>query len=485
MVGVPGRSKSCITCRKRRKGCDLEKPACGQCRKGGLTCGGYSTERIFVVSTPRNRHAGYSAPSTAAPASLPWQRIQHHQVSSNITNLRLLARPEDERRCIDHFWETYFPAGQPIPRSAARSYTCTWTETARSFNRDDGCLRYALWANCLVVTGRHNGVAWMLREGSRLYGEALADLRKSLAGTRGPGKGALIATIKLLGMFETFSTAGNDLAADQPQNWQRHHAGELALFITRTAEAHIDGEAHHVFADERVEMALSAILQRKRLVLGAPEWKSVPWQRIPKDFKDILVDVLVDMPGLVEDLDSMGLCADASRRAALQVEVEQKCWEHDRQLLVWLRMLSQMAVPSKQPCREPRAEDLVVHIAQVHGMSLFWTTSLVLYSILRLVSGAGEGLPARTDPMHYARNLATSLGILLQPNAGLYGQQSAALPLEIALQYTRGISTPSPESGALLETLQRLKDNLVNGPTRVLGVNSVHQGATSREMGIP
>lgn len=168
-----------------------------------MVCGGYSAERVFVVSTPRSRQAGYTAPSPTSSAGLSWQRIiQHNQVSSNITNLRLLARPEDERRCIDHFWEAYFPSGKPIPSSAARSYMCAWTETARSFNREDDCLRYALWANCLLLTGKRHGAAWMLREGSRLYGEALADLRRSLAGTQGPRRATLIATIKLLGMFE-------------------------------------------------------------------------------------------------------------------------------------------------------------------------------------------------------------------------------------------------------------------------------------------
>ncbi|EAQ93566.1 predicted protein [Chaetomium globosum CBS 148.51] len=333
MVGVP-RSKGCITCRKRRKGCNLERPTCGQCKRAGLICEGYSAERVFVVSTPRSRQAGYSASSTPSSVGFPWQRIiQRNQVSSNITNLRLLARPEDERRCINQFWEAYFPSGQPIPSSAARSYTCTWTETARNFDRGDDCLRYALWANCLLVTGKRHGSVWMLREGSRVYGEALANLRNLLTGTRGLGRGTLIATIKLLSMFEAFSTQENGSMADRVQNWQRHHAGELALIVTRTPAAHIEGEAHHIFSDERVEM---------RLVLGAPEWKSIPWQKVPKDFKDILVDVLVDMPQLVEEFDNMRLCNDAAKRTGLQVELEQKCWEHDQQLLAWLASSGQL-----------------------------------------------------------------------------------------------------------------------------------------------
>ena len=41
MVGVAGKSKGCSTCRKRKKGCDLARPNCGQCLKSGIVCGGY------------------------------------------------------------------------------------------------------------------------------------------------------------------------------------------------------------------------------------------------------------------------------------------------------------------------------------------------------------------------------------------------------------------------------------------------------------
>ena len=48
MVGVPGRSKGCATCRKRKIGCGLEKPQCAQCIKSKRICGGYERDRIFI-----------------------------------------------------------------------------------------------------------------------------------------------------------------------------------------------------------------------------------------------------------------------------------------------------------------------------------------------------------------------------------------------------------------------------------------------------
>ncbi|KAK3906041.1 Sterigmatocystin biosynthesis regulatory protein [Staphylotrichum tortipilum] len=474
MVGVPGRSKACLTCRKRRKGCDLERPACSQCRKAGVTCSGYEAQRVFVVTTPTSRQKGYRAPIPQSSSGPPSEYTPCHQPSVNVTNFRLLARPEDERRWIDLFWEAYFPSGRPIPTSAFRSYTCTWTETARNSYTQDDSLRYALWANCLLMTGRRHGTVWMLREGSKLYGQALTHLRRSLQRAHGTRRDESIATVKLLSMFEAFSCQEDGQPTDSTQEWQRHHGGELALFIARTPAAHMDGDAHHVFADERVEMALAAVLARKQLVLSTPEWKSIPWQAIPKNLKDVLVDVLVDMPGLVQAFDEMQLCAESNKQASLRLSLVKKCWEYDRQLLTWSSLVFREVNTGPQPCSEPLSVDLITRIAQVHGMSLFWTTSLILYSILWTTAGPEEDLPQRTNPIHHAHQLADAISILLQPTAGLYGQQSAALPLEVALQYTTAFSLriPSAEHEPLLNILRMLKDELGSGLGRMIKANS-------------
>jgi hypothetical protein len=116
--------------------------------------------------------------------------------------LRLLAQPEQERRCVNVFWEAYFPCGQPIPSSASRSYTCSWTDTAQKLYADDDALRHALWANCLLTIGRHHGTLWMLKEAQELYGRALAGVRRQLGTPGGARRDSLIATVKLLSMFE-------------------------------------------------------------------------------------------------------------------------------------------------------------------------------------------------------------------------------------------------------------------------------------------
>ncbi|KAK3997871.1 Sterigmatocystin biosynthesis regulatory protein [Cladorrhinum sp. PSN332] len=471
MVGVPGRSKGCLTCRKRRKGCDLEKPACSQCKKAGVVCGGYDTPRVFVVSTPTTRRAGYRSTPQAAGSS--WQRgggssPPANEVANSITNSRLLGRPESERRCIDLFWEGYFPTGRPIPSPFSKSYTCSWTGTAQKLYTEDDSLRFALWANALLMTGRREGAEWMLREGSKMYGKALAGLRKSLESPQGAKRDAVIATVKLVSMFEAFSRRDDRQAADayEPpvsQNWQRHCAGELALFIARTPTAHVDGNSHDVFADERVELALSGIIRRKRLVFSSPEWKSIPWQEVPKDMKDMLVDVLVDMPGLVEDFDRFESCADPQTKEGLRLALVARCWELDRNLGAWFSMICAIVGPGDPP--PEFVPDLVRLVAQIHGMMVFWTSSMVLFTILHIASGPeAHNIPERMDPMFFALKLANAaLPILLQPRAGLYGQQSAVLPLEILLQFKKPLDracASQANKDILMESLEKLQGQL-------------------------
>ncbi|OAQ98012.1 hypothetical protein LLEC1_06465, partial [Akanthomyces lecanii] len=50
MVGVPGRSKACNTCLKRKIKCDLAKPYCSNCTKSKRICGGYARKTAYVFS---------------------------------------------------------------------------------------------------------------------------------------------------------------------------------------------------------------------------------------------------------------------------------------------------------------------------------------------------------------------------------------------------------------------------------------------------
>jgi hypothetical protein len=191
--------------------------------------------------------------------------------------------------------------------------------------------------------------------------------------------------------------------------------------------------------------ALYAMLRRKRLAISDSEWKSIPWKVVPKDLKDILVDVLVDIPGLLEGLDQMSRCTEADEKLEQRQMLIRQCWELDEQLIQWLRLVRGLGNPGSHSLDGP-SESIVIHVAIIHGMSLYWITCIILYSTLRALSVIPEELPQHTHPELYINKLTPALKTLLDPRAGLYGRHSAALLVELAAKYATEALAPLKES---------------------------------------
>lgn len=86
---------------------------------------------------------------------------------------------------------------------------------------------------------------------------------------------------------------------------------------------------------------------------------------------------------------------------------------------------------------------------------------------------------------HAARRLIEAITILLQPSAGLYGIQNAALPLEVALEYVTAVSPSSSGSKALLETLKSLKSESAGRLTRMRDASSMPYRGSARFDSLP
>jgi hypothetical protein len=214
-------------------------------------------------------------------------------------------------------------------------------------------------------------------------------------------------------------------------------------------------------------MGLSALLTRKHLPIEDQEWKSVPWKEIPRDLKDVLVDSLVDVPGLVEHFDEYAACTDASQRETLRQEVLEHSRRLDDQLMGWLNAVRAIAPrPPDSDCLRCGENDLVIHTARVHGMALYYTTAMVVYGIMRNVAGPQDEVPSHADPVFHATKLAQAIDILLKPHSGLYGRQNAALPLAVALEHHEKLVRPfEPDGSNLLARFKELDAKLAQGST--------------------
>ncbi|KAK0734787.1 hypothetical protein B0T26DRAFT_689648 [Lasiosphaeria miniovina] len=449
MVGVPSRSKACSTCKRRRKGCDLARPSCSQCRGLGIECGGYDRDLIFVVSTLDDRPAGRSyrleqrnlppPPSSSQEVTIP--------PTAGLQQPPSLVRVAYESHYAGRFWEAYMPRGRPIRPALVTSYICNWTTLAQRLYDADEALRFAFLANCLCHAARRvdgdceASAPSMEVEGRRMYGRALASLKRSLSRNPESNVAAVIAA-KLLSNFEMFFSSEKQ-AFLESRGWEQHHAGETALLVACGPAGCSRGSSHEIFIDDRVDLLLSAIKARKKSPLSTDEWKTQPWSETPKNLKDVLVDVLIHMPGLLEEFDHMRLCQDENKKARRRQRLLARCSIYQGELQKWKAIVCP-AGEMDVSCLG-RAEPTQGNVAIVHGLTLYWTTCILLYTTQQLASGPEPVLPAHADPAIYIRNIVDTVPLLLRRKAGLYGQHAAILPLAVALQYALALGSPMDE----------------------------------------
>ncbi|KAI8257711.1 C6 zinc finger protein [Colletotrichum sp. SAR11_239] len=343
MVGVPGRSKGCNTCRKRKKGCDLQRPVCGQCLKAGIECAGYERKRIFVNVMSNNPKPKNTALALVAPPTIQAPLFSHSAY---------------EEKILDLFWETYMPdapaftPGTPIVRYSHSD----WAATVQDLYRTDAALRQSLLAISLGTIGRRDKQVWMIDEGLKFYCQALGELNTALRHPTRWRSDALMVASRILGLYESS--------------------------------------------------------------------------------KDALVDIFVDIPGILEDLDELRDCEPGTEKEAKRRRLVNECWRIDRELTRWLDKMGpteELEDLERRGVDNPTMCDVVI----TSIMTLFWTTSILAYSTLRLALGPKPDieLPERTNPRVFCTKIANVVDVFFHPNAGTFGISSAPLPIGMALVY--------------------------------------------------
>ena len=171
MVGVPGKSKGCSTCRRRKKGCDLQRPSCGQCLRSGNVCGGYRRDLTFIHHPASN--------DTPANNALASDGIAQ-ELSFSSANMR---RSAFEKQYQDLFWDLYMPKQDCAVRDLfilRCGHPVNWTLVIPQMEKEDSALNLAFLALSAARVGRDNDDMRLVRESSKIYGKALRDLQSAL-----------------------------------------------------------------------------------------------------------------------------------------------------------------------------------------------------------------------------------------------------------------------------------------------------------------
>jgi len=426
MVGVRS-SRGCKVCRRKKRGCDLSRPTCGQCQKIGAKC--TYEDRSYTFVAPQEH-------VTVRP---------HSPATFNRPSF-LLADRRQQLETI--FWEAYLPSSES-PHDTAFTHTviATWIPTVRYLATVDHTTRLALDSCILMALGRMQGNLDSVQHGVAMYCQALTETNRALQLPATAQTDATLATCALLAMCEKYRPhCGSDVSS-QATDYQSHVEGTARLLELRGCQKHVSEHGFALFAHARPSIALTGITRRQKTLLDSQTWRQVPWgaQNRHRTLKDKLVDATLGVAGALEQLDRHH--KDPGIDALRSDEVVKACATPVQWLRAW--EIEALRLHSDGPSN-------LSDVCAKHGFGFyhlamqFWAVSLLLSARCRpfvdhLTKRSDESIrPSPTlhalaslvpNPQTCAINIATHAHHYFAPTTGLVGPQHATFPLGAALHF--------------------------------------------------
>ncbi|TQV95546.1 C6 zinc finger domain-containing protein [Cordyceps javanica] len=363
MVGIPTRSVSCLTCRRRKKKCDKTAPTCLKCEKAGIECEGYTDGLVWVNRTVDNRpklqirqrqqqqqqqhpelsqerqlilHDDSSTPDGSSPESA-WMADGADDAarSADILLPVHLARSAREQLYMGYFGSTLLAAGTTIPSAAAMNFASMgWTKHIGPLYETDPAVRSAAMAtSSAIIATLHNDKQLQVK-GIQAYNSSVMEMVKGLQRTNWYKRDGLLTAARIMATFELLFIS-KEKDTPEPLAWRGHNQGQQAIFLARGPSAFASGPAHQLYSDARINMVMLSMGQRKRSPFASPAWDKIPWKKHPKAVKDELIDLLQDIPEILEYIEEFKVCTDLGRRQDLEMLIMSRCNEVRADLDAW------------------------------------------------------------------------------------------------------------------------------------------------------
>lgn len=163
------------------------------------------------------------------------------------------------------------------------------------------------------------------------------------------------------------------------------------------------------------------------------------------------MDIFVETPCILEDLDNVLCCSTAQLQETRRNELIEKCQNLDKQLTKWR---SDTGLPTSfEPVSTAADVERVFSIdllVAVHIMSIYWSTCIIVHSTWKIAVMSLHGSLPETakppDPQVHCRRIAEILPVFFSPAAGEYGTQNSMFCVQCAIQYTNAFDDVDVQS---------------------------------------
>jgi len=181
---------------------------------------------------------------------------------------------------------------------------------------------------------------------------------------------------------------------------------------------------------------INSVVQRKRSFLVSKEWLMIPWTLLPKIPHQVLQDLLMELPGIFEDQDTLPQAAHPSLLArCLDLEARIKAWYGNYISThpgppYWLEFSTLNIEP---PVFPTRYQFPTIGVANTH--TLYWANLVLIHSaIIRLTPASQRSLAAADGIFDLAAQICMAIEYYISPARKSYGPMLALYPLRIATE---------------------------------------------------
>ncbi|EFY95862.2 fungal transcriptional regulatory protein [Metarhizium robertsii ARSEF 23] len=365
---------------------------------------------------------------------------------------------------LEHLWAVMLPKDHHF-LTESRLSAPGWSGLVLMFYNTEPSLRYVTLAMAMACLATENNDEQLRLKSLQTYSSAVQKLGSALKQRQAYQRNGLIVASGLMASFELVF-----VPMDEPRvvAWKHHTGGQLAFFLSRGPKSFLSGAAHQLFVDSRINMAMLAIGTRTRSPFSSHEWKNIPWGTKPKSAKDRLVDIMLEIPTLLEQIAQLQSSSCPAAVGILQQKVLGRCAQLERAMRVWAAKMGtgilRFDYTFMGECVPvPQTED---EFGLLHLSIVYWFIEMMLVSVKIFVSKlcAMETAEAMRQLQMAARKSARALPLLFASSGGLAQRISGLLALSIALRYFLIVEAPGGISDESC-VVQSLLDRDLNGST--------------------
>ncbi|XEU97564.1 hypothetical protein FSHL1_002850 [Fusarium sambucinum] len=451
MVGVPAKVGGCSTCRRRKKGCDKKKPFCQRCISAGYVCEGYDQPHIWINTTSKKL-------ATYTKAHNP---IRAPAESGSITLCDSLVRSARDTKYIGLFLSAYLPNGRMLSSTTSQLSPVGWVRYHEYLSGSEKSLQLITLAHGLAALAERDDNQQLRTKAFEAYRAGLGETAMAIRDPKRATSNGLIAAVRFYRFYEIRYGAKGVVASGPKQqidSYKAHSDGEMAIFQAKGPCGYWEGPARHLLADSRVVSYIHCVTERKRSFFSEEDWMLLPWKNRKKSPLDLLTDVLVQIPGLLQDLD---LLRDLDPSEVETYEAAEKlvrqCLQLERILVKWkdimpdaFHLLDSTVVGRRELPSLQTDEDIAV----LQPSYLYWSCCIILYTTMYFsrqhvdmpevlareaqVPFAHQGerqFEHPRNPTLYAHKILYAIPLCHQSQCGSYAVLASTFPLGIAIRY--------------------------------------------------